>query len=296
MTTMLRAWLFGGAVMAGLLAQEPPAPAAKPLRVHVIGASVSGGFRDGPLFGAKEQGDSVTMQHLLKGWCGEHARATTHATAQMTAMFNDPDTIGAAQIEGAKKAKPDVVVAIDFPFWFAYGACREADQAAARSARLAKGLAMLAQLEVPVLIGDLPDMTGAAPRMLSPSWIPKPEVLRALNEQLAAFVAKHPNVRLVPLGGFVKAMKVDGAVLPLDDGPLQTPPGALLQEDRLHATRLGMAFLGHLLQAHLQPLFPKDHALASQRWTLGQFVAACGAEDELDRVRAAAKAAAGAGK
>ncbi len=46
-----------------LLAQQKvePAPAGSAVRVHVIGASVSGGFRDGPMTGATETGETVTM-------------------------------------------------------------------------------------------------------------------------------------------------------------------------------------------------------------------------------------------
>ncbi len=293
---LLLAAAFASAQQPVLKDQE--SPATKAPRLHVIGASVSGGFRDGGMTGAKEKGDTVTMQQLLKPWCGEHAKATTHNTLQMTTMFTSPDEIGEAQIQGVLKAKPDAVVAIDFPFWFAYGAVRGADEKAARSEHFAKGLALLAKLEMPVLVGDLPDMTGAAPRMLSPSWVPSPEVLKALNADLAAFAKQHQNVHLVPLSQIVKTMKTDGAALPLASGSLQTAPGALLQEDRLHANRLGMAFLGYTLQDSLRSLFEAGHPLRQQQWTLEQFVEACGAENDLENVRAAAKrpAPAGAGK
>jgi len=81
---------------------------------------------------------------------------------------------------------------------------------------------------------------------------------------------------------------------------VKTPPGALLQEDRLHATRLGMAFLGHAIQEDLRRSFPDDHALRARQWTFEQFVVAAGAESDLEVVVAAAKGAkaepAGAGK
>ncbi|HEX6812423.1 MAG TPA: hypothetical protein VF384_12415 [Planctomycetota bacterium] len=270
------------------LAAQDTKPAPAKLRVHIIGASVSGGFCDGPLFGAKEQGDSVTLQVVLKKWAGEQARATTHSTTDMTQMFMDPPRIGKAQIDGVAKAKPDLVVGIDFPFWFAYGRAG-GDEAEARKAKLAEGLALLEKLEMPVLLGDLPDMKGAAKRMLQPSWIPSPEVLKQLNEQLAAFVAAHENMHLVPLSAFVTKMKGNDATLPLAGGPLAIAPGALLQEDRLHATRLGMALLGHSLQDPLRALFPKDHPLREQKWKFEQFVEAVGAEAELQTLQEAAK-------
>jgi len=273
-----------------------PVAATASLRVHVIGASVSGGFRDGPLTGASEPGESVTLQHVLKAWCGEHARASTHAPLEMMAMFTNPEPIGKKQIDAAKKAKPDAVIALDFPFWFAYGHVRGDDEMAVRKERFAKGLALLGQLEVPVIVGDLPDMQGAAVRMLAPAQIPPPAVLKELNAQLAAFVAERPNVRLVEMATIVQTMKKTGAVLPFAGGPMQTPPGALLQGDQLHPNRLGMAFLGFTLQATLQGLFPEGHALRSQSWRLEEFVAACGAEDELEAIVAKQKAPAAAGK
>ncbi|HEB53472.1 MAG TPA: hypothetical protein ENI87_09485, partial [bacterium] len=52
-------------VAAALLAAPQVAQQEAPARIHVIGASVSGGFEDGPLFGAEEQGDSIPLQKLL---------------------------------------------------------------------------------------------------------------------------------------------------------------------------------------------------------------------------------------
>jgi hypothetical protein len=283
------AWLAGCA-----LAQDTAA-APKKLRVHVLGASVSGGFKDGPLFGAKEPGDSVALQVVLKAWCGDHARASTHNVDQMAMLFQDPVTLGGQQIDGAKKGKPDAVVAIDFPFWFAYGEWDGKDEAAGRKAKLAKGLELLAQLDMPVLVGDLPDMRGAAARMLRASWIPPAPLLAELNQDLAAFVGKHPNFRQVKLAAMVQSMKVDGITLPLASGALSTKPGAALQGDRLHANRLGVAFLAFTLQPSLRELFAKEHPLNAQQWTFEQFVEACGAGPDVEDAQAAAKKVPAAG-
>lgn len=300
----LRSWSVLLCLPLSLLAQQPAGPRGSAAaatevataRVHVIGASVSGGFRDGPLTGAKEPGDSVTLQHVLRAWCGEHARATTHAPLQMLAMFTDPVGIGDKQIQAARKAKPDYVVAVDFSFWFAYGYFDGADAAQQRAARYRQGLELLASLEVPVLIGDLPDMQGAARRMLAPAQIPAPELLQQLNAQLVAFVQEHPQLRIVPLAALVATMKNDGIVLPLAKGELRTLPGAMLQGDRLHANRLGMAYLGLQLQPALQALFPASHPLRAQTWTIEQFIDGCGADDELVNARVAVKAAGAADK
>ncbi|MBX3461613.1 MAG: hypothetical protein KF830_00440 [Planctomycetes bacterium] len=284
---MLRATIVGLSFLCAALPAQDAAPVPASLRVRVIGASVSGGFRDGPMFGAEEQGDSVTMQHVLRRWAGEHAVVSTHSTVDMLAMFTDPLRIGREQIAGVRKAKADLVVAVDFPFWFAYGYV-DGDEAAARKERLAAGLALLGDLSMPVLIGDLPDMTGAARRMLNPRQIPPPELLAALNAQLAEFVAAHEHVRLLPLAGAVKAMRDEGVTLPLERGGLATAPGALQQGDRLHANRLGMAYLGWLLQPALRQMFPAEHPLRAQQWTFERFVEAAGAEGDLELQRAAA--------
>lgn len=294
LSSLLVSWWLVGASFA----QEPAvAQAAEPKLVHlrVIGASVSGGFKDSKFLGAAEDGDTVSMHHVLQAWCGDLAEASTHAPMKMTMMFTAPERIGGEQIKAAQRAKPDALLAVDFPFWFAYGRVA-GDEGPARRALLQKGLELLATLEVPVVIGDLPDMQGAAARMLAPAQIPSPAVLQQLNADLAAWVAAHQNVRLVPLAATVAQMKTTGVVLPLASGPLATPPGALLQGDRLHANRLGMAFLGHTLQPTLQQLFAADHPLRKQVWTFEQFVAACGAEADLEALQAAAKPKAGEAK
>lgn len=275
-----------------VLAQAAPAPAEKPvpLRIHVIGASVSAGFRDGPLFGGTVSGDSVPLQPLLAAYTGELASVSTHPPLAMTAMFTDPLAIGSQQVQITKKRKPDLVVAVDFPFWFAYGYVGD-QELAERQDRLDKGLAMLADLGVPVLVGDLPDMRGAAVRMLNPRQVPSPAVLENLQQRLLAYVAEHENLHLLPLRPFVAALKSDTLQLPLADGPLTATVPFLLQEDRLHATRLGMAYLGLVLQPHLQAALPKDHALRERTWRFEQFVEAAGAEGDLEALReAAAKA------
>jgi hypothetical protein len=57
--------------------------------------------------GASETGETVTMQHLLKAWCGEHGKATTHSPLSMMAMFTAPERIGEEQVKAVLKAKPD---------------------------------------------------------------------------------------------------------------------------------------------------------------------------------------------
>lgn len=283
-----------GAALSCLLACSTVAQRPAPERVHVIGASVSGGFEDGPLFGAETQGESVPLQKVVKAWGDGELRVTSHPPMEMWNLFRDPSGIGKKEIELAKRREPDLVVAIDFLFWFAYG-YTSGDEKAARRANFEVGLGLLDQLQVPIVVGDLPDMKGAATRMIRPAQIPDAEMLKELNERLRAWVAERERVTLVPLAGIVKQLKDDGVELPLAGGPLKTPPKALLQEDGLHANRLGMALLGLRLQQALQQQFPEGHELRTQQWTFEQFVEAARAEFDLEALQARGKETAKSG-
>ena len=264
---------------AAVCAQE--ATAVGPQRVHILGASVSGGFVDGPLFGAEKQSESVSLHRLLKAWCSGEAKVTTHPPVEMWALFRDPQKIGEKQIKLAKRRGAEAVVAVDFLFWFAYGYAFSEPEVR-RPARFERGLALLDELKVPVIVGDLPDMRGAAARILSPLQVPSPTMLKQLNARLSSWASQRDHVTVLPLSALVKELKDDGTVLPLAAGPQRTPPKALLQGDGLHATRLGMAFMAYRMQGALRGLFAAPHALRDNVWSFEQFVAAAGAEEELE--------------
>lgn len=271
-------------------AKEAQEPQAKP-RVHLIGASVTAGFEDGPAMGASEASETVPLRDVVAAWAGDAARVTSSNPFVMLQMFLGAEKHGRVQVDGALKAKPDLVIALDFPFWFAYGFVRGGDERAVRGKRFEAGLALLAEvaaLGVPVVVGDLPDMRGAERRMLSPDQIPSPAVLKELNARLAAFVAEHPKMRLVPLASLVATMKTEGVVLDFGAEKVKAPPGSLLQGDKLHANRLGMAHLGAVLQQELRAAAGKDSPLAARELTLADYVRAARAGPDLDALREAA--------
>jgi hypothetical protein len=254
----------------------------QPLQVAIVGASVSAGCVD-PLSGGSADNSTVPLLRILKPWLAER-EARVQSRADML-MFQDAETKGRLQIERTLKSPPDLVFAVDFLFWFGYGRLRADDEAAARLRRFEAGLGLLAQLQCPVVVGDLPDVTGASARMISPAMIPAPAVLARLNERLRAWAAERRQVVVFPVAELVLRMKRDGVALPLAAGELATPPGGLMQGDRLHANRLGMAWLGFRLQDALRPV----DALDLPAWSLEQFVAAAGAEADLADLAAAGK-------
>ena len=125
------------------------------------------------------------------------------------------------------------------------------------------------------------------------------ELLQGLGDEalLHEPVAVGHGAHGIPLGTATQlALELTGLGqhVALASGPLPTEKGALQQEDRLHATRLGVAFLGHELQPVLKRLLPKAHALRQSEWQFEDFVEAAGAEGELEVLVDAAKAKANA--
>lgn len=285
--------------VAGAQDPTPSTPAQpEPPSVYVIGASVSGGFEDGPLTGGVVQCRSAPLQTVLKAWLEPvDGKVRSFPLPAMQGLFLQPEATGAQEIKAAIKAKVGLVVGLDFPFWFGYGAAGGSDALEARLQKLEAGLALLDQLSGEVIVGDFPDMTGAAARMLAPSWIPSPRVLTALNQRLAAWVQQHqgkadqpgPRAHLFPLAQLVKTMKRDGVVVKLQDGELRCGPGDLQQADGLHANRLGMAYLGLMLQQFAKEQLPAGSVWHEPQLSLDDFVAACRAEDDVEALRAKAK-------
>ena len=104
---------------------------------------------------------------------------------------------------------------------------------------------MLDRFDCPIVLGDYPDMRGAHPKMLSASQIPEPDVLKKLNERLQQWAEKRPRVHVFALSRWIRSVKAEEESLVYDGERRFLPSKVLLQTDRLHATRLGMALLAY---------------------------------------------------
>jgi hypothetical protein len=256
-------------------------PAAETLKVAIVGASLSAGFLDGPFTGGSGEDHTTALQSVVRSWLGDGG--TVQGRAELM-MFTDPIVLGEKQMKRVHKDGADLLLALDFLFWYGYGRVsggQGEDETKLRLARFELGLLQLADWKGPVLTGDLPDMHGAAERMLPARAIPSVEALKALNERLAAFAKDRPNVHVLPLRAMVKEMKEKGVSMPLAAGAVQVPPCGMLQGDGLHPNRIGMAWLCYLLQDHVRAALPKERAAALPKWTVDQFVAAAGADADL---------------
>ena len=247
-----------------------------PSVVSVVGASVSSGFADPRPRPDGTRNRTIDLARLLREvWPDDQVTVKQRANL---AMFLDPVRFGTAMIDRTLRDEPDLVLAVDFMFWFGYGGAALDEERCL--AMQAAGLEQLDRIVAPILVGNYPDMRDADPRMLPPNSVPEPATLKKLNERLRAWAAERPRVRLFDLAAWVEAARTDGAVMELGGKRLFATPVKLLQGDRLHATRLGMALLGERICAESRALLPEDHPLKSQAPNLEQFVEAAGVEVE----------------
>lgn len=214
-------------------------------RVVVIGASISAGFNTSGMAGLPAANLADVLRKMLP------AESTVVSYAD-TLLFEDPTVRGARQISRARKAKPTMIVAVDYPFWWSYGMWLGEDD---RVKVLERGLTLLeAALDagtkvdgkpVPVLIALLPDTRDlpAGPTVPHALQTPDKETLAKCNERLRAWAAEHEGVIIVPLmEDFDRIRAKEKVRLGGTEIDLEKTP-ALMQPDGLHTTLEGLAFV-----------------------------------------------------
>jgi hypothetical protein len=212
--------------------------AAAPLvlrRIAVVGASVSAGFTAPRIAEAMRAAGTIEVIDAADLW-----------------MFRDPDGGGARQLATAVAARPSLVVALDFLFWFAY----QPGDRAARAASLERGLTLLATVDGPLAVGDLADMRGADPRMLPPASVPPADELAAMNARIAAWAAARPHTVVLPLAAWTAPL-LAGAEVELAPGE-RIAASSLLFLDGLHPNPLGLWYLLGQLDGALERGFGID--------------------------------------
>ena len=254
-----------GLVAAAVLGCSPCAPARETVgasrvdrpTIAVLGASASAGFGvlvvgpggDGPgAVGTRLSEIVLAIDEpppvVVRDW----------STAS---FFTNPLEIGPEAVRRCLDGSPDAILAIDFLFWFAYGAYdahgeRIVDEAQ-RDGLFEFGLSLLESIDVPILVGDLPDVRGANPRMLSRWQVPSVETLARLNARLRAWADAKPHVRIFPLSERTRIAledrgpprSRDSSAGPREDAAPQREPllPPLLQRDRLHPTFEGLVLM-----------------------------------------------------
>jgi hypothetical protein len=211
-----------------LLAALPVVDEPHPLqRVCVLGASMTHGL----------DFDTGLAEVLEATLVREHDPVLSDANLL---FFMDPVGSAEDQLVFARKNDATLIVGVDFLFWFAYGSRNAKDERirddSERFARLDQGLALLAEIDVPLVLGDFPDMSDSIGRQLHRMQVPEPETLKRLNARLAAWAKEREQVILIPLASAIDRLRA-GEQVTL--GRQTWPAGSadlLLSDDRLHPT------------------------------------------------------------
>lgn len=233
--TRLFKWVFALLV---LLRMTSAAADSALQRVIVIGASASSGFVLSEPFGGTNT-DQCRLSHYL-----DAAVTVPHDPVKNLAsplLFMSPEAIASQEVEAATNRNPSLVVAVDFLFWFCYG---QGQTDADRAERLEYGLGLLEKIPCPLVIGDIPDAAQATNSgIISVSQVPSEAARTAANLRIRQWAAARPDVTLVPLAGFMAAVKTNG---PINGQNISVAAGetySLLQKDRLHPNARGAAML-----------------------------------------------------
>ena len=231
-------------------------PAQRPT-LAVLGASASAGFGV-MVVGPGGDGPGVVGTRLAEIVLAIDEPPPVVVRDWSTAsFFTNPLEIGPEAVRRCLDGSPDAILAIDFLFWFAYGAFdaqgeRIVDESQ-RDGLFEVGLSLLDSIDVPILVGDLPDVRGANPRMLSRWQVPSVETLARLNARLLAWAEAKPHVRIFPLAERTRIALEDRGPPKSREEPTESseegvaqkqsrlPP--LLQRDRLHPTFEGLVLI-----------------------------------------------------
>ena len=207
-------------------------------RVVVIGASASAGFTLSEPFGGTNTARCKLNLYLDAAITAPHAPVKNLASAL---MFLNPESFGPMQIEAATNARPTLVIALDFLFWFCYGDGRTD---AERAQRFETGLKLLEQIPGPLVVGDIPDASAAVQTgIISAAQVPGETARQAANQRLNSWAATHPQGAIVPLAEFMRATMANQAVSLHGQTLPAGKTRALLQADQLHPTPRGAVML-----------------------------------------------------
>jgi hypothetical protein len=233
-------------------------------RVVVIGASASAGFTITEPFG----GTNTLKCRLAYYW--ESALTVPHEPIRnysAALLFLNPEGLGQQEVEVAAKVNPTLVLGVDFLFWYCYGDdLSDSD----RRQRFDRGLHLLEQFQCPLVVGDIPDASYATNSgIISASQVPSAAVLSRANLRLRQWAETHTNVTIVPLSHLMKTINARQTVTCHGVVATAQESAAMVQDDHLHPTPLGAAWLA--LQTLDVFTAKADHGLAKDvRWKPSQ--------------------------
>ena len=194
----------------------------------LIGASVTAGFTESEPLGGPKTGPLRLNRYVDAALVPPHEPARNLASAF---VFLQPESASRKQVDEALKAQPTLVLGLDFLFWFCYG---EGNTDEARLERFNAGLKLLESFKCPLVVGDLPDASAA------------------VNRRLKEWKVTRRQVAIVPLASVLRTVLADGALRVRGHTLPAGKTAGLLQQDRLHPTATGAAFLALCLMDSFQ--------------------------------------------
>jgi hypothetical protein len=237
----------------------PPATEDPLARIAVIGASASAGW--GVVVASDPSGDPVPIHHTHVDLADVLPVVLSGASPVMSrhadlSFFANPGNVGRVEMDAALAAEPTLIVAVDYLFWYGYGARPDSS----RMAMLERGLRELDRATVPILVGDIPDVSTAAEAepiaLISTRQVPTEPTLIALNARIHEWAAARPRVHVVPLAEVVSQWQ--RGIPPDLNGHAWPADCSLVQFDQLHPTAAGLIALTELVAAtirdHITPV------------------------------------------
>lgn len=219
---------------------------AKPLsweKPVIIGASLSDGFylRDMGIPFVSRRSKRLSLDNHFKAVLTMKHGPILNLGSNWTCLAAEPT--GKFQVIKAREAKPTVVFAIDYLFWYLSADPKHRGRGFRDLTRLEffeKGLAHLATLECPVLVGNVPDAKESVGKILSKKQYPGIETITKANARLVEWQKDHPNVVLMDLHGFHQlAVKNEEMVVAGQIIPAGQTRELYLQWDQIHPTPAG---------------------------------------------------------
>ena len=206
-------------------------------RVVIVGASASAGYT------ASQSPNAPKVEQLRLNRYWDAALPAPHEPVKNLAsilFFLSPERTASQQLAQAQALQPTLIAGPDFLFWFCYGTL---DTNETRAARLEAGLKLLEQVPCPLLLGNIPDASGADKDMLPVEAVPTRAEMDAANRRIKQWAAEHQNVSLMDLSTLMSQAAGNHALTVHGNKWVDGSTRALLQEDGLHPTPAGCSML-----------------------------------------------------
>lgn len=186
--SVLALMLLGLAGDAQAAPEAPPKPEiALFSRAVIVGWEISDGFGLNVELGAPGTLSDIVEASLLI----PH-RAVDRRTFPTT-------NVAAAQVQAAIDSRATLVIALDYLVPFVYADVGSDEK---RVENVEAALARLSAIEVPLILGNVPDLKAASTilnPLVPPKFLPRPETLTAINQRVSVWASERTNVVIAPI-------------------------------------------------------------------------------------------------